>query len=148
MEHVAIMKKSWGLTQKILNGQKKIESRWYKSKRRPWNAIKIGDFVYFKDSGERVKIKAEVEKVLQFSDLTPLKVKEILNEYGRADGIDEDEMQKFHEIFKDKKYCILIFLKNPEEIKPFEIDKRGFGSMSAWISVEDINQIKIKDKVS
>jgi len=148
MEHVAIMKKSWGLTQKILNGQKKIESRWYKSKRRPWNAIKIGDFVYFKDSGERVKIKAEVEKVLQFSDLTPLKVKEILNEYGRDDGIDADEMQKFYEIFKDKKYCILIFLKNPEEIKPFEIDKRGFGSMSAWISVEDINQIKIKDKVS
>lgn len=27
MEHLAIMRKSWGLTDKILNGQKKIESR-------------------------------------------------------------------------------------------------------------------------
>jgi len=27
MEHIAIMKKSWELTDKILNGQKKIESR-------------------------------------------------------------------------------------------------------------------------
>lgn len=31
MEHVAIMRKSWGLTDKILSGQKKIESRWYKT---------------------------------------------------------------------------------------------------------------------
>jgi len=32
MEHVAIMRKAWGLTDKILSGQKKIESRWYSVK--------------------------------------------------------------------------------------------------------------------
>jgi len=29
-----------------------------------------------------------------------------------------------------------------EKIKPFNIDKTGFGAMSAWISVDDINQLK------
>ena len=62
MEHLAIMRKSWGLTQKILTGQKKIESRWYKNKYRPWNQIQKGDVIYFKDSGEPVTIKATVKK--------------------------------------------------------------------------------------
>ncbi len=143
MEHVAIMRKSWGLTQKIISGQKKIESRWYKVKYAPWNRIKSDEVVYFKDSGEPVTIKAEVEKVIHFSDLTPEKVKEILCQYGQADGLGIDKIPKFFEMFKDKKYCMLIFLKNPQKIEPFEIDKSGFGAMSAWISIEDVNKIKV-----
>lgn len=142
MEHVAIMRKSWRLTQKILTGQKKIESRWYKVKYAPWEGIKSGEVVYFKDSGDPVTIRTEVDKVIQFSDLTPDKVKEILYQYGQADGLGIDKIPEFFEMFKDKKYCMLIFLKNPQEIEPFEIDKSGFGAMSAWISVEDVNRIK------
>ena len=56
MQHLAIMKKSWNLTDKILTGKKKIESRWYKNKYKPWNKIKTEDVVYFKDSGIPVKI--------------------------------------------------------------------------------------------
>jgi len=136
------MRKSWGLTQKILSGQKKIESRWYKVKYSPWDRIKSGEIVYFKDSGKPVTIKTEVEKVIQFSDLTPEKVKEILYQYGQADGLGIDKIPEFFEMFKNKKYCMLIFLKNPLKIEPFEIDKSGFGAMSAWISVDDVNRIK------
>ena len=142
MEHIAIMRKSWGLTQKILNGQKKIESRWYSVKYKPWNRIKENEMVYFKDSGEPVRLKAEVRKVMQFSDLNPNRVKEILDEYGDDDGIEKEKIPEFFERFKDKKYCMLIFLKNPQEIKPFEIDKTGFGAMSAWITVDNISKIK------
>ena len=142
MEHLAIMRKSWGLTQKILNGQKKIESRWYSVKCKPWDTIKKDATVYFKDSGESVKIKAEVGKVIQFADLTPKKVKEILYEYGKDDGIEQDKIHEFFERFKNKKYCILIFLKNSVKVKPFEIDKTGFGTMSAWITTYDILKIK------
>ena len=142
MEHVAIMRKSWGLTQKIISGQKKIESRWYKVKYAPWDRIKSGEIVYFKNSGAPVTIKTEVEKVIQFSDLTPEKVKEILYQYEQADGLGIDKIPEFFEMFKDKKYCMLIFLKNPQKIEPFDIDKYGFGAMSAWISVDNVNRIK------
>lgn len=137
------MRKNWKLTDKILSGKKKIESRWYKSKHQPWDRIQTGDVVYFKDSGEPVAIKSEVIKVIQFSNLTPQKVKEILEKYGEDDGIEKSEIPKFFEMFKSKKYGILIFLKNPERVEPFEINKTGFGIMSAWISVDDINQIKV-----
>lgn len=142
MDHVAIMKKSWGLTQKILAGQKKIESRWYSVKYPPWNAVKTGETVYFKDSGEPVTIKAEVSIVKQFSGLTPEKVKEILDKHGDDDGIEKEKIPKYFELFRNKKYCMLIFLKNPQKIEPFDIDKKGFGAMSAWITTDDVNKIK------
>jgi ASC-1-like (ASCH) protein len=142
MEHLAIMRKSWGLTKKILNGQKKIESRWYLTKRKPWNSIKKGEIVYFKDSGEPVRLSAKVRKIIQFADLTPKRVREILDEYGNEDGLEKEKIPEFFEAFKNKKYCMLIFLENPQEIEPFEIDKTGFGSMSAWITVDNISSIK------
>ncbi len=142
MEHIAIMRKSWGLTQKILNGQKKIESRWYSVKYKPWNCIKEGEMIYFKDSGEPVKLKAEVDRVIQFADLTSRRVKEILDEYGDEDGLEKKKIPEFFKRFKNKKYCMLIFLKNPQKIEPFEIDKTGFGAMSAWIMVDNISKIK------
>ena len=145
MEHLAIMRKSWGLTKKILSGEKKIESRWYKSKYPPWGKIRSGEIVYFKDSGEPVSIKAEVKKVLQFSDLTHDKIQKILNEYGKEDGITIEEIPKFFEVFKDKRYCMLIFLKNPQKIEPFKVDKKGFGIMSAWIAIDSIEKIKVMD---
>ncbi|MEK7612109.1 MAG: ASCH domain-containing protein [Patescibacteria group bacterium] len=142
MDHVAIMKKSWGLTQKILSGEKKIESRWYKTKHSPWGKIKRGDTIYFKDAGQPVSIKAWVEKTIHFSDLVPNKARKILHTYGKDDGISKDRISYFYKLFKDKRYCILIFLKNPRKVKSFTIDKRGFGMQAAWLTVKNINRIQ------
>lgn len=136
------MRKSWHLTKKILSGQKKIESRWYKVKCHPWDEIKKGEIVYFKDSGEPVMLKAEVDKVIQYSGLTHRKVGEIVKQHGKNIGLEKEKNQEFFERFKDKKYCVLVFLKNQIEIEPFEIDKTGFGAMAAWISISNISKIK------
>ena len=42
----------------------------------------------------------------------------------------------------NKKYCLVIFLKDIKKVKPFEIDKSGFGTMTAWLIVDDISRIK------
>ena len=64
--HVAIMRRSWGLLEKILSGEKTIESRWYMQKSEPWESIDAGDIIYFKNSGAPVTLSASVDKVLQF----------------------------------------------------------------------------------
>ena len=125
MDHVAIMRKSWGLTDKILSGEKRIEARWYSAKFSPWDKITKGDM-----------------RVVQFAGLNPKKVKEILYKYGKADGIENNKLSKFYARFKNKKYCILIFFGNSVEIKPLEINKTGFGTMSAWITIKKISKIK------
>ena len=144
MDHVAIMKKEWGLIPKILNGEKKLESRWYINKYRPWDGITEGDIVYFKNSSEPVTVKAQVAKVMQYSDINPKIVRELLWKFAEDDGlgIDENELDKFYTLFKNKRYAMFIYLKNPQRIaKPFHIDKTGFGAMSAWITVSDISLI-------
>jgi len=140
MEHLAIMKKSWTLTEKILSGKKKIESRWYKQKRAPWNKISAGDKIYFKDSGCPVSIMATADKILQFSDLNPAKIKEIIVKYGNEIALQNPEAS--FNMNKDKNYCMLIYLKNPQKIQPFHINKKGYGNMSAWISLNSIEEIR------
>ncbi len=140
MDHVAIMKKSLGFLEKIISGDKTIESRWYATRRTPWNKVKSGEIVFFQNNGGPVTLKTQVSKVLQFENLTPEKIKEILTKYGGQIGLEDTE--QFFQTVKDKKYCILIFLEDVQPVKPFFINKKGFGMMSAWISVENINSIK------
>ena len=142
MDHVAIMQKSWGVTEKIATCQKTIESRWYNVRYAPWGRISPGDNIYFKNSGEPVTIQAKISRVINFSDLTPEKVQTILEDYNKELGLDESDILRFFEMFKHKRYCILIYLKHAQRIPPFEISKQGFGAMSSWISVESIAQIK------
>jgi hypothetical protein len=143
MDHIAIMQKSWGFTEKIATGQKIIESRWYNVRYTPWGMILPGDSIYFKNTGEPVTTRAEVEKVLYFSDLNPYRIHTILEHYGKDKGIDEPDMPKFFEKFKHKKYCVLIYLRDAHHIQPFEVNKQGFGTMSSWLCVESIAKMKV-----
>ncbi len=142
MEHVAILKKQWKLVNKIITGQKTIESRWYLVKALPWDKIHEGEKIYFKESGGPVVAKAEVEQVLQYF-LTPDKVEELFNKYGEKIGIEQNQLTDFINRFRNKKYCILVFIKNPTKIEPFYITKEGFGNASAWISVEKVESLKM-----
>jgi len=141
MDHVAIMKRSQGLISKVLSGKKTIESRWYVSKRAPWGKIAVGDKIYFKDASAPVSAVASVSKVISFTHLSPNKVRRIVDAYGIEIGVEKEMASEFIESLKGKKYCLLIFLENPQKITPFNIDKTGFGLMSAWIVVDDIRNI-------
>lgn len=144
MDHVAIMKASWRLLEKIVSGDKTIESRWYKTKHLPWGRVTENDTVYFKNSGRPITVKATVSRILSFQNLTPQKVRAILLKYGRQDGISD--LNYFYNLFKAKNYCLLIFLKDIKKVKPFEIDKKGFGTMSAWITLNDIDIIRKQNR--
>lgn len=143
MDHVAIMKKSIKMIPRIISGEKTIESRWFINKSKPFNNIFINDTIYFKTSGELINVKAKVLDVKQFENLDAVNVRELLDKYYRKIGIYDNEIDNFYKNIKDKKYCVLIFLKDIERIKEFNINKKGFGSMSAWITIDDINNIKV-----
>lgn len=143
MDHVAIMKKSWGLIPKILDGRKTIESRWSINRVAPWGKVKVGDNIFFRNSGEKVAIKANISKVLAFDNLTPKKVKNIIDKFGDEGKICFSNKKESYEWAKNKKYCTLIFLKNVEEIEPFKINKAGYGIGCAWMCVENISSVKM-----
>jgi len=125
---------------KIISGEKIIESRWYQTKRTPWHNIKKDDVIYFKDAGEKITVKARVKNVLFFDDLNKEKVLKILQEYGTDICMGTLDYTPYYD---KKKYCILIFLEDVQEIKPFHIDKTGFGNACAWMTIKDVKEIMI-----
>lgn len=139
MEHIAILRKGSGFIEKIESCEKTIESRWYKSRKAPYKGIDKGDTIYFKESSRPVSLKADVEKVIFYDDLNTEKIREIIKKYGRYICIDESYMENII----DKRYCTLVFIENIEKTAPFDIDKSGFGNMCAWISISDIDSIRI-----
>ncbi len=141
MRHVAIMNPTWKLIPKILAGEKTIESRWYQTKRAPWNQIQTGDTVFFKDSGKPITARAEVAEVFQFTFQDLPGIQNVLNRYGKEICLVNPNPATWGRL---PKYCILIRLKNPQVVEqPFNINKAGYGIGCAWMVVEDIDRIKV-----
>lgn len=136
MEHLAILKGKW--LSKILSGKKTIESRWYKSKKAPFGMIKKGEVVYLKGCGKPVTAKATVQNALFFGSLDEEKTKKILRDYGENIGAKEEDCK----LFAGKSFCTLIFLENVKMVKPFFIDKKGYGNMAAWITTKNVEKLK------
>lgn len=138
MEHLAILSKKLNLLNKIVSGEKTIESRWYRFKKTPYKIAMVGEGIYFKESGSPVCVKAKIDKALFFENLNPKKIRDILSYYQKQIGVD---MSYFEEI-KNKKFCSLIFLRDVEKIAPFQVNKKNYGIMSAWITLNNINELK------
>lgn len=143
MDHLAIMDKRTRFIDKILSRKKVIESRWYKTRRPPWGKIHKGDIIFFKYSGEQVIAKARVSRVVQLDNLSNKDIQQVIDKYCKRLGIPKDILPRFVRMHRDKKYGILIFLEGSQKIKPFQINKKGYGSMSAWICVDSIKKIAI-----
>ena len=108
----------------------------------PWDRINKGDTVYFKDSGKLVTAKATVTKVIQIENLNREKFQNIIRDF--ADDIALVD-RTYSNYYKKKNYVVLIILKSAKLIeKPFRIDKTGYGTGCAWITVKDIDEIRIK----
>ena len=144
MHHIAIMKKEWKLTAKILSGEKRVETRWYKQRRAPWNRIKSGDVIWFMEGGY-VRARAIAGKVEHFEVKDEQQRRAIMDRLGKhgVGPVPDEIWKQIEEYAKGKKYCIAVWLEKPEKVGPFRISKKGHGAMSAWIVVEDIEKLKI-----
>jgi hypothetical protein len=136
MDHVAFLKPSWKLLHKILSGEKTVESRWYKTRRLPWDRVSVGDTIYFKE-GTYVLAKAMVSKVEQY-ELAKGDVNRIASNYAARIGVEKEVLVRRNQ---DKRYCILIHLTAMQKMTPFRISKKGFGNMAAWICVPAVRQL-------
>lgn len=136
------MQPNWGLLEKIADGRKTVESRWYLTRRAPWGRINPGDTIYFKNSGQPVRLKATVRQVETRAGLSPERVRVLLENYAAADGIEPKDVPAYFERFKIKRYAIFIGLTDVCLVTPFNINKAGFGLQSAWVTVDNIGKIR------
>lgn len=109
-KHLAIFTK--GVGEKILTGQKTIESRFSIRKNPPFGVIQSGDLVYIKPSGKDPIGQFRVQKVFFFDGLSEGDLSDLKKRYEKE--ISAEEI--YWESKKNAKYGTLIFIG---EVDPF-----------------------------
>ncbi len=103
-KHLAIFK---GLgAEKILSGEKNIESRFSKAKLIPFGAISAGDLVYIKPSGKDIIGQFRVKKVIFYDNLDLNDLNYLKEKYGKEMAVEED----YWKGKQNSKYATLIFI--------------------------------------
>lgn len=143
MDHVAIMNPKWKLIEKILSGKKTIESRWYVNKVAPWGRIGTGERIYFKNAGKSVTAQATISEIIEEEIRSTEHAKDLVEKYQKGICFTPESLVDFSWL-DGKRYAILIFLTDVQKVeKPFAINKAGFGSAAAWLTVQNIDAIKL-----
>lgn len=119
-KHLAIFTPD--LADKILTGEKTIESRFSKTKLIPFAQIGCGDIVYIKISGKEIIGQFVVEKVIFYEGLNKSDLEKIKQDYGKQIAADES----FWRDKKTSRYASLIFIKQSTRflVSPVKIEKK------------------------
>src|SRR3989338_6120854 len=91
MKHLAIFKGQGA--EKILSGEKTIESRFASRRIAPFGLISSGDLVYIKPSGGEIIGQFRVKKVITFDGLDIKDIQEIKERFGKGLSVDESYWQ-------------------------------------------------------
>lgn len=118
------------IAERLLSGEKTIESRLYRSRRPPFGTISVGDTVYFRAVGGLVFARSTARRVEQHTDLTPAAIAALRRAWSREIAAQPD----YWRAKRHSRYAVLIWL---EHIRPARRPAihiaRQFGS--AWITL-------------
>jgi len=111
MIHVAILQPLY--LEAILDGRKTIEMRLTRTNRVPYEAVEVGERVYFKQSGGPFRGSGVADHVLFLGDLTPRDLARIRRDYNEWIGADA----AFWQSRRDCRFCSLIWVRQVEAVR-------------------------------
>lgn len=125
-KHLAIFK--LGVGEKILNGQKTVESRFSKAKNAPFQQISTGDLVYIKPSGKDIIGQFRVNKVIFFDGLTEVDLNQIRKDHEEVLAVDES----YWKAKINSKYGTLIWIGQTQQFltSPIRFSKKD---LRGWV---------------
>jgi len=136
--HLVILKKSY--LDAIVTGQKRIESRFTRTRREPFGQVLPGDRLFLKESSGPVCAVATAAAVKIFENLTPGKIMEIKQRYNHyIRGSD-----KYWQSKANCRFGFLVQLKDVEQIEPVRIRKNDWRAWVILTEKEDFGLLKLE----
>jgi len=135
--HLVILKKPY--LDAILQGRKKIESRFTRAKGHGFGRVFPGDKLFLKLSSGPVCATATVAAVKNLQNLTPEQILEIKNRYNQHIAGDE----KYWHSKMDCRFGFLVWLKDVETTKPVWINKKDW---RAWVVLSEKENFGLLNK--
>jgi len=122
--HLVILKKPY--LEAILDGRKRIESRFTKTKHPHFGQVQPGDKQFLKQSSGPVCAVATVAAVKNFENLTPKQIIELKQQYNHL-------IAGSGEYWQSKTDCAFGFLVWLEDVRPIEPVRIGKKDWRAWV---------------
>lgn len=136
--HLVILKKPY--LDAILGGQKRIESRFTKTRRYAFGRALPGDKLFLKVSSGPVCATATAAAVKNFENLTPRQIIEIKQRYN-------DYIRGSDEYWRNKMNCkfgFLVWLKDIEPLEPVRIHKKDWRAWVVLTEKENFGLLKME----
>lgn len=133
--HVAVLSKNY--LDKILLGQKTIESRFTKIRCVPHGDVDEGDSILLKYVGGPIAATAFAAKVITIEYLTTERALELVDRYREGLAFDEDFVQRA----LSARFATLVFLANVRPIGPLYIGKHD---RRPWVVLSDQARLRFQ----
>lgn len=129
MLHVAVLLKPY--LDAVLDGRKTVECRLTIYPRVPYDAIEVGELIYFKQSSGPYRATAQAEHVIFEKDLTPKRVAQLQHDYN--DLVCGEP--RYWNAKRNSRYATFIWLKDvqPVETGPALKPLQGV----AWVRIDE-----------
>jgi ASC-1-like (ASCH) protein len=140
--HLVILKKPY--LDAILEGRKKIESRFTRTRHHGFGRVGAGDKLFLKLSSGPVCATATVEAVKNFENLTPERITQLKQQYNQDICADD-------EYWRSKMNCgfgFLVWLQGVKPIEPVRICKRDWRAWVVLTEKENFGLLKINAEKS
>lgn len=141
MDHVVYLEAKANELENLLSGKKRMIIRGAAGRKLPYGRVSENDTLYLiNNNGEgEIRATAKVKSVFNSEKLSEQESIELVKKYQKKLFLTDKQFNKW----AGKRYIVLIELEKVKEIKPFNIDKSNFSNMDDWLSVEQINNVKI-----
>ncbi len=141
MDHIVYLDAKAKEFEKLSEGSKTMIIRGATGRKLPHGRVNKGDMLYFinNNADGLVKSKAVVSLVFSSEKMNEEESKNLVMQNQKKLNLTEKQIQKW----AGKRYLVLIEIEEFKEIKQFHIDKSNYGNMDDWLSVGDVESVRI-----
>ncbi len=140
MDHVVYLDAKAAELENILSGRKTMIIRGAAGRKLPYGRVHAGDTLYLINNNAEgvVKAKATVSSVHDSEKMDEKSSEELVRKNQGSLQLTDKQFQRW----AGKRYLVLISVKDPVEIKPFQIDKSSYSNMDDWLPVGEIGKVR------
>ena len=140
MDHVVYVDEKAEELPAILSGAKTMIIRGATGGKIPHRRVNPDDVLYLieNDGTGQIRAKAQVVSVFNSEKVTKDGSISLVEEHQDKLNLTSAQSQWW----AGKRYLVLIVIRAAKKVKPFKIDRSGYGNMDDWLPVGNIGKVK------
>jgi hypothetical protein len=141
MDHVVYLDSKANELDLLLDGKKTMIVRGATGRKMPHGRVNAGDVLYFINNNAEgvIQAMAQVKSVIHSEKMTEEESTQLIDRHQAKLQLTPKQVERW----AGKRYLVLVEVSDIKEVRPFKIDKSGYGNMDDWLLVEDIETVRI-----